>query len=45
MKSEEELEDRIIIGKLCDRDRPEYVSELHQLTQRTVAALQAEDKR
>ncbi len=31
--SEEELEDRIIIGKLCDRDRPEYVTELHKITQ------------
>jgi len=31
--SEDELENRIIIGKLCDRDRPEYVTELHKITQ------------
>jgi 2-oxoglutarate ferredoxin oxidoreductase subunit beta len=31
-KSEEELAGRIVIGKFCDRERPEWVSELHALT-------------
>jgi 2-oxoglutarate ferredoxin oxidoreductase subunit beta len=40
--SEEELRDRIIIGKLCDRDRPEYVSELHALVNEKSDAIAAE---
>jgi 2-oxoglutarate ferredoxin oxidoreductase subunit beta len=40
--SEAELADRIIIGKLCDRERPEFTAELHALTRRIVAALKQE---
>jgi 2-oxoglutarate ferredoxin oxidoreductase subunit beta len=40
--SEDELKDRIVIGKLCDRDRPEYVSELHALVHETAGAVSAE---
>jgi 2-oxoglutarate ferredoxin oxidoreductase subunit beta len=40
--SEDELRDRIVIGKLCDRDRPEYVNELHQVTQEQVEAVRQE---
>lgn len=40
--SEEELKDRIIIGKLRDRERPEFVSELHALKRAQVEALKEE---
>jgi len=40
--SEAELEGRIVIGKLCDRERPEYVSELHALTRERTSALAEE---
>jgi 2-oxoglutarate ferredoxin oxidoreductase subunit beta len=40
--SEEELEDRILIGKLCDRDRPEFVTELHKITQEQVDLIEKE---
>ncbi len=40
--SEEELQDKIVIGKLCDRDRPEYVSQLYQLTGQQVRSLNRE---
>ncbi len=40
--SEEELENRIIIGKLCDRDRPEYVTELHKITQEQTDIIEKE---
>ncbi len=40
--SEEELADRIIIGKLYDCERPEFVHQLHQLTGRVVADLKKE---
>ncbi len=40
--SKEELEDRIIIGKLQDDDRPEYVSELHKITNEQVAIIKQE---
>jgi hypothetical protein len=40
--SEAELADRIIIGKLCDRERPEFTAEMHALTRRTVAAVKQE---
>ncbi|HUU47086.1 MAG TPA: thiamine pyrophosphate-dependent enzyme [Acidobacteriota bacterium] len=40
--SEEELRDRIVIGRLCDRDQPEYVSQLHQIKQEQVAAVAQE---
>ncbi|UCD63138.1 MAG: 2-oxoacid:ferredoxin oxidoreductase subunit beta [Candidatus Zixiibacteriota bacterium] len=39
--SEEELKDRIIIGRLCDRDRPEFADEMHKLTAEQVAGLKA----
>ena len=41
-RSEEELKDRIIIGKLCDVDRPEYVSELHKITTEQVEKVKKE---
>ncbi|MCP4568087.1 MAG: 2-oxoacid:ferredoxin oxidoreductase subunit beta [FCB group bacterium] len=40
--SEEELKDKIVIGKLCDRDRPEYVSELYNVTNEQVEKLKKE---
>lgn len=40
--SEEELADRIVIGKLCDRERPEFVTELHALTNELVDSLKQE---
>ncbi len=40
--SEDELADRIVIGRLCDRDRPEYVNELYELTRKAVAEVQQE---
>lgn len=40
--SEEELENRILIGKLCDRDRPEFVTELHRITQEQVDLIEKE---
>jgi 2-oxoglutarate ferredoxin oxidoreductase subunit beta len=41
--SEEELAEHIVIGKLMDRQRPEFVKQLHQVTDQTVAALAAEE--
>jgi 2-oxoglutarate ferredoxin oxidoreductase subunit beta len=32
--SEEELGDKIVVGTLCERDRPEYVTQLHELANR-----------
>ena len=40
--TEEELEDRIVVGKLCDRDRPEFVDELHRLTREQTLKLMKE---
>lgn len=40
--AEEELEDRIVVGKLCDRDRPEFVDELHKLTREQTRKLMKE---
>ncbi len=40
--SKEKLKDRIIIGKLQDDDRPEYVSELHKITDEQVAKIKQE---
>lgn len=40
--SKEELKDRIIIGKLQDDSRPEYVSELHKITNEQVAKIKQE---
>jgi 2-oxoglutarate ferredoxin oxidoreductase subunit beta len=37
--SEEELVDRVIIGKLCDRDNPEFVAEVHRLTEELAGPL------
>ncbi len=34
--TEEELEGKFIVGTLCDRDRPEYVTKLHDLTRQQV---------
>ncbi len=43
--SEEELQDRIVIGELCDRERPEFVSQLYQLTGQQVRNLNRERTR
>ena len=40
--SEEELKDRIVIGRLRDVDRPEFVTKLHDLTGEQVEALKKE---
>lgn len=40
--SEEELEDKIVIGKFRDVDRPEFVAELHNLTREKVEELKME---
>jgi len=40
--SPDELKDRIVIGKLCDEQRPEYVTELHKVTAEQVACIRAE---
>ncbi|MBU1711466.1 MAG: 2-oxoacid:ferredoxin oxidoreductase subunit beta [Proteobacteria bacterium] len=43
--SEEELKDKIVVGTLCDRDRPEYVTELHRITTEQVENLKSEMER
>jgi 2-oxoglutarate ferredoxin oxidoreductase subunit beta len=43
--SEEELEDRIVIGKLCDVERPEYVTELQKVTAEQVDLLRAKKEK
>jgi 2-oxoglutarate ferredoxin oxidoreductase subunit beta len=40
--SEEDLEGKIIVGKLCDRDRPEFTSELRKITNEQVALIKKE---
>ncbi len=40
--SEEELEGRIIVGKLCDHDRPEFTFELRKITNEQVALIKKE---
>ena len=42
--SKEELEDRIVIGKLCDRDHPEFVTELHRLTNELADSIETKDE-
>lgn len=41
--SEEKLKDKIIIGKLCDKDQPEFVTQLHDLTNGLVEDLKKEE--
>ena len=41
-KTEEELEGKIIIGKLCDTKRPEFVEQVHEITREQVEALKKE---
>lgn len=41
--SEEELADKIIVGRLVDRSRPEFVTQLYELTRRQVAGLNEEN--
>ena len=40
--SEEDLEGKIIVGKLCDRDRPEFTSELRKITNEQVELIKKE---
>jgi 2-oxoglutarate ferredoxin oxidoreductase subunit beta len=41
--TEDELNDKIVVGELCNRNRPEFVTQLHELTDAQVRAL-AEEK-
>jgi 2-oxoglutarate ferredoxin oxidoreductase subunit beta len=41
----EELMDKIPVGKLCDQDRPEFVTELHRLTAEQVESVAKETAR
>jgi 2-oxoglutarate ferredoxin oxidoreductase subunit beta len=43
--SEEELEDKIVIGKFRDVDRPEFVAELHNLKREKVEELKREQQK
>ncbi|MEE8576688.1 MAG: thiamine pyrophosphate-dependent enzyme [candidate division Zixibacteria bacterium] len=43
--SREELKDRIVIGKMCDEQRPEYVTELHKITREQVESLRMEKEK
>jgi 2-oxoglutarate ferredoxin oxidoreductase subunit beta len=40
--SEEELQNKIVVGQFCDRDRPEFVSKLYQLKDQQVRNLNRE---
>jgi 2-oxoglutarate ferredoxin oxidoreductase subunit beta len=40
--TEEELEDKIIVGTLCNKDRPEYVTKLRDLTRQQVENIKME---
>lgn len=40
--SEQELRDKIVVGTLCDVERPEFVTQLHELTREQVAGLSRE---
>lgn len=40
--TDEELEDKIIVGDICNRDRPEFTAELHDLKDRLVKELKKE---
>jgi len=40
--SEEKLENKIVVGNLCDRERPEFVSELHRIREEQVALIKKE---
>ncbi|UCC45459.1 MAG: 2-oxoacid:ferredoxin oxidoreductase subunit beta [Candidatus Zixiibacteriota bacterium] len=40
--TEEELADKIVVGQLCDRDRPEFSSRLHRVTAEQVELIKKE---
>lgn len=40
--SEEQLQGKIVVGELCDRDRPEFAAQLHKLTEDQVASFSRE---
>jgi hypothetical protein len=42
--TEDELRDRIIVGKLKDDDKPEYVSALHKITDGQVAKMRGKTR-
>lgn len=42
LMSEQELKDKIVVGKLCDLDRPEFVTQLYELTNEQVELLSKE---
>lgn len=41
--TEDELQDKIIVGKLCDRNRPEFVTQLHEVTDEQVKCFAEEE--
>lgn len=41
--SEEELQHKIVVGELCDLDRPEFVTQLHAVTKEQVESLSMEN--
>ena len=41
--TEDELQDKIVVGKLCDRDRPEFVTQLHEVTDEQVKCFAEEE--
>jgi len=40
--SDKELQDKIVVGTLCERERPEYATKLHELTNRMVETTRRE---
>ncbi|MFH1893749.1 MAG: thiamine pyrophosphate-dependent enzyme [Candidatus Zixiibacteriota bacterium] len=42
--SDDELQDKIVVGELCDQSRPEFVTELHRLTKEQVENLAMESE-
>lgn len=43
--SEEELENKIIVGTLCDRDRPEFATQVHNVKNKMVQQVAEESKK
>jgi 2-oxoglutarate ferredoxin oxidoreductase subunit beta len=41
--SEEELQHKIVVGELCDLDRPEFVTQLHEVTKEQVESFSLEN--
>jgi 2-oxoglutarate ferredoxin oxidoreductase subunit beta len=43
--TEEQLKDKIIIGRLCDRDRPELVTQMYDLAREQTTGLKEEEEK